>query len=87
MLKLKIVAKSQYDYTLEDSNHNQYFLNIEFYDMEEPSVDDYLYISEKLLKEEQVYSFGPINDKNRDESEFIKLVRHNQEFYLERYYG
>jgi hypothetical protein len=55
--------------------------------MEEPSVDDYLYISEKLLKEEQVYSFGPINDKNRDESEFIKLVRHNQEFYLERYYG
>lgn len=52
MIKLKIIDIKDYDYVLEDNNNKTYNLNIEFYGIKEnPKVDDYIYISKKLLRE------------------------------------
>lgn len=93
MIKLKIIDIKDYDYVLEDNNNKTYNLNIEFYGIKEnPKVDDYIYISKKLLREKNLYSFGPFNSiygklVNLTEDELIKVVTPKEEFYLKRYYG
>lgn len=93
MIKLKIIDIKDYDYVLEDNNNKTYNLNIEFYGIKEnPKVDDYIYISKKLLREKNLYSFGPFNSiygklVSLTEDELIKVVTSKEEFYLKRYYG
>lgn len=86
MVKLKILKKNDYDYTLENNN-KKYNLNIEFYNIE-VNIGDYIYLSEKLLKDENLFSFGPIKQEdNIKEEDIIKLIKDNKEYYLQRYYG
>lgn len=90
MEKLKIIKKDKYDYTLEGNNGKIYTLNIEFYGLEEdPKINDYIYMSDKILKEKNLFSFGIINNNNINikEEDLIKIVSDNKEYYLQRYYG
>jgi hypothetical protein len=87
MKRVKIINKNRYDYTLEDDDKKEYVLNIEFYQAE-LNVGDYIYISDKVLKEKNLFAFGPLmEDKNRTEDDIIKVVQSDKEFYLQRYYG
>ena len=84
MKKVRVKSIDGYNYVLEDSDKT-YILNIEFYDTE-VIVGDYIYISDTVLNEDNVFSFGPINRVCKDE-DIIKLVHNNEEIYLQRYYG
>lgn len=84
MKKVRVKEINGYDYVLEDID-NTYTLNIEFYDVE-VHIGDYIYISDKILNEKNVFAFGPINKVSKDE-DIIKLIHNNNEIYLQRYYG
>ena len=50
MIKLEIVDKNNYEYTLKDERDNNYILNLDFFDIEEkPKNGDYIYINKELL--------------------------------------
>ena len=87
MIKLRVIDKNKYDYLLEDNENNKYKINIEFYDIE-VNIGDYIYLNEKILDEKNIYTFGPlIEDKNIKEEDIIKIIKNNEEIYLQRYYG
>lgn len=94
MKKLIIKKIEDYNYTLID-DQQEYFLNLEFYDLKiSPKENDYLYINEHLLKEKNIpLCFGPINSHygkeiSSSEDEDILIIVINQEkIYLKRYYG
>jgi len=95
MIKLKIEKIDGYNYYLKDMDNNSYMLNIEFYNLiEKPTVNDELYIHEKLLQETTtMFSFGPLlgkygkEIKSPDDSDLLILTTRNQKTYLKRYYG
>jgi hypothetical protein len=85
MKKLQIKKVNNYEYTLIDKE-KEYILNIEFYDIEKPNIGDYIYLPNKILEENILYSFGPIKRNAKDE-EYIKLDIKGSSIYLQRYYG
>ena len=85
MKKVKVIKIDGYDYLLEDSDGNQYEMNIQFYDTK-VEVGNLIYISGKVLKEPNIYSYGPIEEKPDDE-DIIKIIQGDKEIYLQRYYG
>lgn len=92
MKKLQIFDIKEYEYYLKDSNNNIYNLNLEFYNMNKPKINSYIYISEKLIRNtiERMYSFGPLNNEigyKVKEEDIIKIIDNDKELYLQRYYG
>lgn len=85
MKKVKVIKIDNYVYTLEDSDKLIYKKNFEFYDTD-ISVGDYIYISDEVLDEENIYTYGPIIENN-DVNDLIKIIHNNKEIYLQRYYG
>ena len=73
MQKVKVVGKDNYDYILEGAKKEIYKINIEFYDVT-VDVGDYIYLDDKVLEEVNV-------------EDLIKIVKGNDEIYLQRYYG
>lgn len=91
MIKLKVINIEEYSYILE-TNNQTYNLNIEFLGDKIPKTNDIIYIDEKIIKEKNIYTYGPLNSKysrNIDvsEEELIKVVAPKDEYYLQRYYG
>lgn len=87
MKKLIIKNIDNYDYLLEDDEHNKYELNLEFYGLDKNiSTGDIIYIPNRLLSLDKVYSFGPLKESNNI-NEYIKLIIDSKEYYLQRYYG
>ena len=93
MKKLVIKSINNYEYFLEDEFGNDYNIIIELYDLKElPKVNDYIYISEKLLREKMI-SLGPLGSKygkkinNENDSDIAMLLINNKKVYLQRYYG
>ena len=87
MIEVVIEKIDNYDFLLSDKNNNSYTISIELFD-DKLEVNDKIYINKKLLGTNAFYRFGKIyEDKNGKEIDFIKVVRKNKEFYLQRYYG
>ena len=88
MIKLTIKSKDNYsNYVLEENNET-YEVNINFMNVELPSVGDYFYIPEKVLKEKVSLNYGIIeNSNNIDEEELMVIVKNNNKIYLQRFYG
>ena len=88
MLKLKIFEINNYNYILLDDENKKYNLNIEFYGFI-PQVNDLVYIYEKNIKENILYTYGPVGDKytKNEYEDIIKIERDNKYVYLQRYYG
>lgn len=84
MVKVKVIKIDGYHYTLEKDNHNQVIKNIELYGNVKINLNDYIYISENTLNEKNLLQYGPLIN---NESEIIKVVTEQSEYYLQRYYG
>jgi len=88
MTKTEIISINNYDYVLSDGIDN-YNLNLEFYDLDNKlNIGDIIYIPKKLLKDNNIYTYGKINkDKKENDDEYIKIISNKKEIYLQRYYG
>lgn len=78
-------VQDKYVYVLEDKDGRNYRKNIEFYDTEIHE-GDYIYISDDVLKEINLYAYGPIQEDASVE-DLIKIIHNDKEIYLQRYYG
>lgn len=85
MKKLKVIKIDNYLYTLEDEDKNIYVINIEFIDTD-INIGDYLYISNEVLEENNLFTYGPI-EKESDIKDLVKVIKKDKDEYLQRYYG
>jgi hypothetical protein len=87
MKKVVIKEIDGYNYTLVNNN-KEYVKNIEFYDTYKPVVGDIIYISDNILNETNLYSFGEIYDpKNYSNGDIIKVISKDKEYYFQRRFG
>ncbi len=87
MKKVVIKEIDGYNYTLVNNN-KEYVKNIEFYDTYKPVVGDIIYISDNILNETNLYSFGEIYDpKNYSNDDIIKVISKDKEYYFQRRFG
>lgn len=86
MKKLVVKEVNKYDYTLVDEKKNDHVLNMEFHGNYSPHKNDIIYMSERMLREENMYTFEETKD-NSDDKDIIKVVSINGEFYYKRIYG
>lgn len=87
MIEVIIESINNYDYILKDKFNNKYTMSIELLD-DKLEINDKLFINKNLLNKNVFYRFGKIyEDKNAKEKDIIKVIRENNEFYLQRYYG
>lgn len=95
MKKLEINKIDNYQYELKDINNKIYYFNIEFYNLEKkPKIGDYIYMNEKLLKEEySILSFDILESKygrniqTEEDEDLVILLIDNERIYLKRVYG
>ncbi len=94
MVKLEVIKKERYIYTLKDEKSKEYILNLEILDMEKGlEVGDNIYISNELLKYSANYTFGNLDNMygksniSLNDIDVIKVVKDNEEIYLKRLYG
>ena len=94
MIRLRIDNVDGYNYFLRDSGNSEYILNIEFYDLEyKPGSNDYIFINEKVLKENNFFNFGPLDNvygrtiSSSDDPDILILVTENKKIYMKRIYG
>ena len=88
MRRVIIEEISGYNYTLVDNNDKTYVLNIEFYSKYKPMVNDVIYISEKILEENNLFAFDEIYDtSNINLNDMIKIVHGKDEYYFQRRFG
>ena len=88
MKKVIIKEINNYDYTLIDSDNNSYKLNIEFYSNYKPTINDIIYIDDKILNNINLYAFDEIYDKNNVlKEDIIKIVSNDKEYYFQRRFG
>ena len=95
MKKLLITKKDNYKYTLKDIDNNEYQFNIEFYNIEKnPKVGDYLYVSEKILQENNAFlNFDSLESEygrkieSANDDDIVALIVSGEKIYLKRVYG
>lgn len=95
MKKLEINKIDNYQYELKDMDNKIYHFNIEFYNLEkEPKIGDYIYMNEKLLKEEySMLNFDILESKygrniqTEEDDDLVILLIDNEKIYLKRVYG
>ncbi len=95
MKKLMIVKKENYEYVLKDTDNGEYQLNMEFYNVgKDPEVGDFLFMSEKLLQENNaVLSFDTFESEygrkieNALDDDIVVLMIKDEKIYLKRVYG
>ena len=88
MNKFRIISITNNDYILENEC-SKYNLNMIFYIDDKIEVGDIIYLPVNILREVNIYAFGPINNRdiNLDENDIIKIITKDKEMYLQRYYG
>jgi len=88
LVKLKVIGVSGNKYFLEDNFNNKRVKCIEFYGAEKPYINDYIYISDKIIREVNIFCYGEVFDINRINcDEIIKIEKEDYFYYLQRYYG
>ena len=80
----KIIDK--YNYVLKDVNNIEYKLNIEFIDLI-LNIGDIIYLDKNLLNDNNLYTYGKVNNTKLDLNDYIKVITKDKEYLLERYYG
>ncbi|MEE3343022.1 MAG: hypothetical protein VZS44_02915 [Bacilli bacterium] len=99
MKKLKIIKRDNFMYTFIDDKNKEYTINIEFQDIDTlPKINDYIYISEKLLDKNyqeysNIYTFGPLDSSygriidDENNPDIIRIDIGKNSIYLKRLYG
>lgn len=86
MKKVKVInIEDKFVLILEDSDSKVYKKNIDFYDAE-INIGDYIYLDDKVLEEDNIYTYGPLLEEASIE-DLIKVVKDGKNIYLQRYYG
>lgn len=83
-IKLKVIDIDGYNYKFETEDGKIVIKNIDFYADIKVEVNDYVYMLESTVLEENIFQYGPIIN-NKDE--IIKIINGSKEYYLQRYYG
>lgn len=90
MVRVKIVDIDGNIYSLEKDNVI-YKVHIFLVSSKKLEIGDTLYILNKILIENNLYTYGDINSKYSKniylESEYLKVIKEDEEYYLQRYYG
>ncbi len=87
MRKVIVTKIDNYNYTLFDGEKT-YVKNIEVYSNKKIKVNDFIYISEKILNENNLFAFTDLfQDRNIEPSDLIKVISNCDEYYLQRIYG
>ena len=87
MIKLVLKSKDEYCNFVLESNDKTYEVNINFMNVELPSIGDTIYIPEKVLKDKVSLNYSIVDNSNIDEEELMVIVKNNNKVYLQRYYG
>lgn len=88
LIKLRIIDINNCDYILELPNGEKIKKNISFYPDYKPECDAYIYMSESIIKEKNIFQYGTIyNSEKININEIIKIETSEKEYYLQRYYG
>ena len=89
MIKLEIIENDDYaNYIVKDQNENTHSININFININKPSIGTIIEIDESVLEEQVSLNYGPVKDKALElGKEIIKLSYNENEIYLQRYYG
>lgn len=87
MIKMIIEKKEGCLFTLKDEKNNTYKKDFIFYDIEEPKENDIMLIPECILKEINIFNFGPVDESKINKDELIKIINKEKEYYIQRYYG
>lgn len=82
--KYKIIDIDNLVYVLKNDKGEIFNLEMEFFDNIDIKINDYMYISDSLINENNIIRFGSVYN---DKTEIIKVVRDERVFYLQRYYG
>lgn len=86
LIKYKVIDIEGFNYKLK-YNNKIFIKNIEFYSKSKPNKNDYIYLSEKNIKED-ILQFGHIIDlKNIIDDEILIIESENKKIYLQKYYG
>jgi len=93
MKKYRVVETNNYNYSLQDDWGILNNLNIELIDTNEKiEVNNIITLSEKLIKEKNIYTFGPVENNQdstakRASDEIMILEKENKKICFQRYYG
>ncbi len=93
MIKLKIRKIDNFKYYLTDENNKEYELKIEFHDIDEPKVNDYIFMDESLLSINYLLAFGNLDSsygrdiKSSQDKDIVVIISDNKEIILKRLYG
>ena len=87
MKKLTIEKIENSLITLKDEYNNTYQKNFILYDIEKPKEKDIMMIPESILKEQNIFNFGKVDETHIKKDELIKIINKEKEYYIQRYYG
>lgn len=95
MEKLKVIGVRQYgEYLLQNEKSEIISLILEFYGVENPNINDLLFINEKLLDRSSEYFVQPYaftlydeNDVRMIEEDIAGMVKDGKHIALKRVYG
>ena len=93
MIKLKIRKIDNFKYYFSDDNNKEYELKIEFHDIDEPKVNDYIFLDESLLNIDYLLAFGSLDSsygkdiKSSHDKDVVVIISDNKEIILKRLYG
>lgn len=88
MKKVRIIKIDGYNHELIDNDNKRYIKNIKFNTIYKPQVNDIIYLSKDMLDEINIFSFIEKPDRdNIKESEIIKIISGDKQYYYIRQYG
>lgn len=88
MIKMKVISIDGINYILETPTGNRLTKSIIFYTNQKPNVNNYIYMSKKILNETNIFQYGELYNLNTiSKDEVIKIEFDDDEQLLQRYYG
>ncbi|MDO4996498.1 MAG: hypothetical protein Q4E69_04900 [Bacilli bacterium] len=86
MHRLIIINIDEYVLTLQDEEENNYKKVIDFINTDyKPKLGDYITLPDNVLKQDNLFVYGDVYDKDKDD--IILVKREDKNIYLQRYYG
>ena len=87
MKKVKVIKIDNYKYILSDENE-AFIKNIEIYSRYKLHVNDIIYMSKKIIEDNNLLAFTDVFQDNIIEiDDIIKVVSDEDKYYLQRIYG
>lgn len=87
MIKLQIIDINSNEYLLRDDQGNLIRKNL-FFNEEQPKITDYIYLTESIINEVNIFYYGEIYNSNSTKVDEIIIIESKESSYvLQRYYG